>query len=125
MSPNTTSYFFVLLSLVLTLYGQIIIKHRINLLPNITGDFLTKSKMVVKFFYDPYILSGLFAALIASFFWMMALTNLSITRAYPIMAAAPVLILIFGVLTLNEELTAGKLIGAVLIFFGIILSAKC
>lgn len=124
MNSNISSFLFVIISLALTIYGQIIIKYRINLYPKVPDDIIPKIKSVLKFFLDPYILSGLFAALIASFFWMLALTNLSITRAYPIMASAPIIILIFGVFTLNESLTAGKIIGAILIFVGIILSAK-
>ena len=124
MNYNINSFIFVVISLLLTIYGQIIIKYRINLYPKVPDDVIPKIKSVLRFFLDPYILSGLFAALIASFFWMLALTNLSITRAYPIMASAPIIILIFGVFTLNESLTAGKIIGAILIFVGIILSAK-
>ena len=124
MNSNISSFLFVCISLLLTIYGQIIIKYRINLHPKVPDDMIPKIKSVLKFFLDPYILSGLFAALIASFFWMLALTNLSITRAYPIMASAPIIILIFGVFTLNESLTAGKIIGAILIFAGIILSSK-
>ena len=118
------SYLYVILCLILTLYGQIIIKYRIDLYPKINGDLLYTFKKVLLLFLDPYILSGLFSALIASFFWMMALTKISLSRAYPIMASAPIIIVLLSTIFLKEDLTPGKLIGSLLILLGIYLAVK-
>lgn len=117
-------YFQVIICLFLTVYGQIIIKYRINQYDKLPDLFYDKLKFLLKFFIDPLILSGFFAAFIASLFWMSAMTSLNITRAYPIMAFAPILVLFFGIFALNEALTYGKLLGGILVLIGIILSVR-
>jgi drug/metabolite transporter (DMT)-like permease len=55
---------------------------------------------------------------------MMALTKLSLSRAYPIMASAPIIIVLLSTIFLKEDLTLGKLIGSLLILLGIYLAVK-
>ena len=117
-------YIHVIMCLILTVYGQIIIKNRINLYGSLPDGFFEKITKILKFFYDPLIISGFVSAFIASLFWMSAMTSLNITRAYPIMAFAPLLVLFFGIFALNEALTWGKLLGGILVLIGIILSVR-
>ena len=91
------AYLQVLFTLALTIYGQIILKSRINLYGNMPVEFKQKIIFLFKLFLDPYIFSGFLSAILASLFWMAAMTKLPITRAYPIMSLAPILVLIFGV----------------------------
>ncbi len=89
--------------------------------------YLTSFKnffFLFKLFFDPYIFSGFLSAIFASLFWMSAMTKLPISRAYPIMSIAPILVLFFGVVFLGESLTIGKIIGTILIISGTYLSIK-
>ena len=117
-------YISILACLALTVYGQIIIKHRINLKEALAGSILDKISTIIYYFFDPYIFSGLIAAFIASIFWMFALTSLPLTRAYPVMSSAPLIVLLFGILFLDESLTIGKVLGGLLILIGVYLSVK-
>lgn len=117
-------YFQVFITLILTVYGQIIIKHRINMLGNYPLDLKEKIKFFINLFLDPYIISGLLAAVLASIFWMAAMTKLPITRAYPIMSIAPALVLVFGIFFFNESLTYGKFFGLILIIIGAFVTVK-
>ena len=117
-------YISILACLALTVYGQIIIKHRINLKEAPVGSILDKISTIIYYFFDPYILSGFIAAFIASIFWMSALTSLPLTRAYPVMSSAPLIVLLFGILFLDESLTIGKVLGGLLILIGVYLSVK-
>jgi drug/metabolite transporter (DMT)-like permease len=118
------AYLQVFSTLALTVFGQLIIKFRINLNGKMPSEFKQKIFFLFKLFLDPYIFSGFLSAVFASLFWMAAMTKLPITRAYPIMSFAPILVLIFGVFFLGETMTIGKVIGAILIISGTYLSIK-
>ncbi len=117
-------YLLVLITLVLTVYGQIILKWRILKYGALPIDFKSKLVFLFKLFLDPYILSGFFAALLASVFWMAAMTKLELSKAYPTMSLAPGLVFLLSVFLLNEEYTHGKLIGLIVIFIGVIITFK-
>jgi undecaprenyl phosphate-alpha-L-ara4N flippase subunit ArnF len=118
------AYLQVFITLFLTIYGQIIIKSRINIYGALPLQFKEKIIFLLRLFIDPYIFSGFLSAIFASLFWMSAMTKLPITRAYPIMSLAPTLVLIFGVLYLGETVTLGKIAGIILIIGGTYLSIK-
>ena len=119
------NYIYILGTLIFTVYGQIIIKWRISQLNLVTNNsfisnFLQYSKLII----DPYIFSSFFSAFIASVLWMKAITKLDITKAYPFLSLAPVMVFLFGILFLGEQFSWGKVIGLIFILSGVIISAK-
>ena len=119
-------YFYVLMTLIFTVYGQIVIKWRFNDLAFRLPEYGFTSKVIslFKILFDPYVFSGFVSAFIASLFWMAAMSKLEITKAYPFMSLAPVLVFIAGVAFLNEEFTWGKILGLILISMGLIVTVK-
>ena len=78
----------------------------------------------MKFLFDPLIFSGFVSAFIASIFWMLAMTKLELTYAYPFMSLSPALVFIVGIFVLGETFTVGKLLGLLIIMIGIIVTVK-
>lgn len=115
-------YIYLLGTIFFTVYGQMILKWRISAHPIQPQD--NKVHYLFRLFFDPYILSGFLAAFIASLFWMLTLTKFQLTKVYPAMSLAPILIFILGSVFFNEEITKGKLIGLLLIIIGSIISIK-
>jgi len=119
-------YFYIFGTILFTVYGQLILKWRIGKL----GFSLPETGLVDKFvslirlIFDPFLLSGLFSAFIASLFWIGAMSKFDITQAYPFMSLAPVIVFILGVWVLNEPFTVGKIVGLVLIVLGAIATVK-
>ncbi|MCF8296581.1 MAG: EamA family transporter [Bacteroidales bacterium] len=120
------AYFYIFGTLLFTVYGQMILKWRLNALhftipdAKATDIILSFAKLLI----DPYILSGFIAAFIASIFWMAAMSKLEITVAYPFMSLAPAIVFILGVWLLGETFTIGKIIGLVFIIIGIFMTVK-
>lgn len=119
-------YLYIFATLFFTVYGQIILKWRINkmhwtLSQGSLGDMAVQ---YFKFLFDPVILSGFISAFIASLFWMAAMSKFEITQAYPFMSLAPAIVFLLGVWLLNESFTWGKVIGLVFIIIGIIITVK-
>lgn len=121
-----TGYLYIAGTLLFTVYGQIIIKWRFNILnfQLSKSSFIEAIASLLKILLDPYIFSGFVSAFIASMFWMAAMTKLEITKAYPFMSLAPILVFMIGVAFLNEEFTWGKVLGLGLITLGLICTVK-
>lgn len=119
-------YFYIFATILFTVYGQIILKWRIEKL----GFSLPETGLIDKFvslirlIFDPFILSGFLSAFIASLFWLGAMSKFEITQAYPFMSLAPVLVFVLGIWVLNEPFTVGKIVGLVLIVLGAIATVK-
>lgn len=119
-----SSYLYILGTLLFTVYGQIILKWRLNQLGALPETLLGKLKFMGSALLDVYIISGFISAFLASLFWMAAMTKFEITIAYPFMSLAPALVFFIGVFFLNETFTWGKILGLTLIIIGTIVTVK-
>jgi multidrug transporter EmrE-like cation transporter len=117
-------YVYILITIVLTVYGQLILKWQISL----AGDFPVSSYDKVfflgKLFIKPWVISGTAAALLAGFSYMAALTQLELSQAYPFMGLSFVLVLILSAVCFQEPMTWIKIVGVILIVGGIALGSQ-
>jgi drug/metabolite transporter (DMT)-like permease len=107
-----------------TVYGQIVIKWRLMDKGNMPLDGVQKLLFFCKILLDPFVLSGLGAAFIASLFWMAAMTKLEISIAYPFTSLAFILVLLISALIFHEPMTIGKVLGLILICSGIYVTVR-
>ncbi|MBL7004590.1 MAG: EamA family transporter [Gammaproteobacteria bacterium] len=109
-----------------TVYGQLILKWRMNLqTESLPSELSEKIIFLIKLIlFDPFILSGLFAAFLASLFWMAAMTKFSLSFAYPFMSSAFIIVMFFSVLLFGETLNIYKLAGTGLIVAGIVVLSQ-
>ena len=117
-------YFYIFGTIAFTVYGQLILKWRIARYGTLPQDFNEKLVFLLKLLLDPFILSGFFAAFIASLFWMAAMTKTDVSYAYPFMSLSFVLVFILAVVLFNEPYTVHKLLGLGLIICGIIVTSQ-
>lgn len=117
-------YFYIFGTILFTVYGQIILKWRINDVGALPENITDKVIFLIKLLFDPWIFSGFFAAFIASFFWMATMTKFDISYAYPFMSSAFVLVFLLSVLLFQEPVTWQKIIGLILIVIGIIVTSR-
>lgn len=117
-------YFYVFCTIFFTIYGQIILKWRLNILGGASETFQEKVKYLFRALSDVYVLSGFLSAFVASLFWMLAMTKLDLTKAYPFISLSPPLVFLMAVLFLGESFTWGKVIGLILIAAGTIVTVR-
>lgn len=119
------AYLFIAGTVFFTVYGQIVLKWRIvkyGALPELTVD---KFYFFLKLFTDPFIISGLLSAFIASLFWMATMTKLDISFAYPfITAGLTVSTVVIAIIFLNEPVTTNNIIGVLLIISGVFIMSS-
>ena len=118
------SYVYILITILLTVYGQIVIKWQVMQAGAAPIDTQEKLIFLLKLFLNAWVISAFLAALLASVSWMAAMTKLQLSHAYPFMSASFVLVLILSSLVFHEPLTWPKLIGLGFIVVGIIVGSQ-
>jgi uncharacterized membrane protein len=117
-------YLYGLLTILLSSYGQLVLKWRLNQLGEIPQPFKDKFLFLFWAVFDPYIFSGFVAAFLASLTWMAALTKFELSQAYPFTSLSFVLVLVCSYFLLGESMTTFKVVGCGLIIAGLLLIAK-
>ncbi|WP_345986113.1 EamA family transporter [Sulfurimonas sp. HSL-1656] len=117
-------YFYIFATVLFTVYGQLILKWRIEKFGALPEGLAEKIFFLLKLLFDPFIFSGFLAAFIASLFWMAAMTKFDVSFAYPFMSGAFVLVFLFSVFLFNEPVSWHKVVGLILIVAGIIVTSR-
>jgi drug/metabolite transporter (DMT)-like permease len=79
---------------------------------------------LVKVATSPWTLAGLGSYLISVILWMLVLSKIPASSAYPFMGLAFLFVLVTGVLFLGEELSVGKLSGSLMVVIGVALISR-
>lgn len=118
-------YLYIAGCVVFTVYGQLMLKWRMNMQPALPDGLMHKAIYLIKLILlDPFVLSGFVAAFVASLFWMAAMTRFSISFAYPFMSTAFVLVMFGSALFFSEALTPMKLLGTFIIVIGLVVLSR-
>lgn len=117
-------YFYIFGTIAFTVYGQLILKWRIDQYDPLPAQLTGKLFFLAKLFLDPFLMSGLASAFIASLFWILAMTKFEISYAYPFMSLAFVLVFLFSVFFFEESVNSSKVIGLTLIVLGIFMTSR-
>lgn len=118
------SYLYVACTVLLTVYGQLVIKWQVlaaGAFPEAPGE---KMLFLARLLVNPWIVSALAAALLAAISWMAALTKLDLSHAYPLMSLSFALVALASALVFHEPLTGPKIAGVVLICLGVAIGSQ-
>ena len=124
VNRRMTNYLYILGTVLFTVYGQLIIKWRVTGYGSLPDGLIQKLFFLFKLFLDPLILSGFFAAFVASLFWMAAMTKFELSHAYPFMALNFIFVFILSGFLFSEAITIVKVIGLTLIVVGIVVGSQ-
>ena len=119
-----SAYAFVAATVLLTVYGQLIIKWQTGKAGEFPAGAANRVSYLTHFLLNPWVISSLLAAVVAAFSWIAALSKLDLSRAYPFVSDSFVLVLVLSAIIFGESLTAPKVAGAVLIVAGLILGSQ-
>src|SRR5699024_3689322 len=118
-------YFYIFGTIAFTVYGQIMLKWRIDKYGDLPADLFDKLQFVLRLLLDQLILSGFLSAFVASLFWMAAMTKFEISFDYPFMIFTFVLVFIISVFLFSDSITMNKVITLDLIVLGNIVTHQC
>lgn len=118
------SYFYILCTILLTVYGQLVIKWQVLKAGAFPGNGWKKVWFLLHLLINPWVMSAFLAALLASVTWMAAMTKLQLSHAYPFMSLAFILVILFSGLLFNEPITTPKMVGVVLVMLGLAIGSQ-
>lgn len=118
------SYFYIFMTIALTVYGQIAIKWQVLKVGSLPEALPEKVAFLLYLLLNPWIISALLAAFLASVFWMAAMTKLQLSHAYPFMGLTFVVVLLASGFFFNEPITPFKIAGTTLIFIGLLVASQ-
>lgn len=117
-------YFYIALTLLFTVYGQLVIKWQIGKAGQLPDALQGKLSFLLCQFLKPWILSGFASAFLASLAWMAAMTRFELCEAYPFTSLAFVFVMIFSIIFLGENVTLTKVIGTAMVVGGLIVITR-
>jgi multidrug transporter EmrE-like cation transporter len=121
---KTMAYLLVLTTIALGLYGQVVLKWQVNLAGAFPPSWPERAAYILRLLGNPWVLSSLAAAFVALLTWMLALSRIELSEAYPFLGLSFALVLAAGVVFLDEPLRLEKLLGVALIIAGIYLGIR-
>lgn len=111
---------FILISIAFNVAGQSVLKFGVNKLGALSFSF----SQIVRAFLSPMVLGGLFFYFVSSVFWILALSHKDLSYAYPMLSMGYLAVIFISWAFLGEEITMLRVLGVILISFGIFLIFK-
>jgi multidrug transporter EmrE-like cation transporter len=115
------AYFYILLTILLTVFGQIVVKWQVNLAGDFPADIDQKFAFLGRLLLNPWVISSFAAAFIASLTWMAALTQLPLSVAYPFMSLSFLFVMILSYFLFKEPITLSKTLCLAFVITGLII----
>lgn len=108
----------IFINIPLGVIGQFFIKQAINHIgPYSSMPLLT---FLYKAFTSPMVILGLFLYLLSAALWVMILSKVDLSFAYPLLSIGYLLVLFVSWAFLHETISPVRLVGVVLIMLGVI-----
>jgi multidrug transporter EmrE-like cation transporter len=117
------SYFYVFATVFLTVYGQLVIKWQVVGAGQYPASGPERLYFLGRLLLNPWVISAFAAAALAAVSWMVAMTKLDLSHAYPFVSLSFVLVLLLSWGLFHEPLSWQKLLGVALIICGVIVSS--
>ena len=104
--------------------GQLSLKHGMNSIGEIELDVSSLPGMLVRSFGNPYVLLGYIIYGVSSLSWLVVISRVELSLAYPMIAVGYVLIVILSRILFAEHVTPLRFVGTLVICFGVFLLSR-
>lgn len=117
-------YLYITATVLFTVTGQLLLKWRLTQFAPLPEGTAAKCGRVLVLLTDPYVDTSLALAFLGAVAWMLALSKLDLSHAYPFTSTSFLLIMVFSGVLLHEPLTLPKFLGMLLIMLGMGISSR-
>jgi len=115
---------FVLTSICLNVLGQLAFKSGMLKTGEIVFHPARVFQIGLQILSKPIILVGVFLYAVSAFFWIIALSKVQLSFAYPMLSIGYVLIFFLSVWLFSEPFSIPRLIGTIIVCGGLVLVAR-
>ncbi|MEB3299782.1 MAG: EamA family transporter [Candidatus Sericytochromatia bacterium] len=121
----TKSLFLILLAIVISVGGQLSLKYGTGVLGRIDGQAVAGGwGLLLRIVGNPYIVAGIGLYGLGAVVWIVVLSRVPLSFAYPMLGLSYVLILLVSRFILHEQVSVQRWIGAMLIVTGAALVSR-
>ena len=116
-------YILLIFNVFLTVLGQILLKQGVTTVGRIDSfrELLSKLWQVI---FNPYVMGGISIYGFTTFVWLVILSRVKLSIAYPMLSLGYVLAIPFSWLVFKESIPKVRIIGAIIICIGVYLVAQ-
>ncbi len=115
----------ILISIIIAVGGQFCLKKGMNLVGKIgTEIFSYPLATILKIFSNFYIIIGLLFYAVSAFLWLIVLSRVDLSFAYPFVGLTYVFVLLVSKFAFKEDVNLIRWLGALIILLGVILISR-
>lgn len=114
----------LLITVGLNVAGQLLMKQGMSQMGAISGPIQEMGLSVIRAFANPYVLGGVGAYGLSSIFWLILLSRVELSYAYPALSLGYVLITLISAFFLGESVTGTRWLSVLVISIGVILLSR-
>jgi drug/metabolite transporter (DMT)-like permease len=115
---------YILISVSAGAVGQILLKQGMRVMGTVTLLPGELPGLVLKIITSPYLVLGLALYVGATLFWLAALSRVELSFAYPFVSLSYVVMLLASWQLFQEDLSAVRLIGTLVIILGVFMISR-
>ena len=116
---NLQAHLLALATPILAAISQILMKWQTSLTSHQLDQLDSKLVYLAHFLIRPWVMAALLLTFLGGITWILAISKLELSQAYPYVATTYVVVSAAGIILFGESLTAQKLIGTAVIIMGI------
>ncbi len=124
MKGDLAPYALLVVSVTLTVSGELLLKHGMNLHGEFVPQIDTLLPNLVRIFTNAYVLAGFSLIFSASILWLSVISRVPLSTAYPMLSLGYVLTVVLSAFVLKEAVPLAKIAGVLLIVSGVVLVAR-
>ena len=117
-----SNYIYLLISVLLGATAQVVLKKGVQAVGPISIATLIPN--IGSIFFCPYIISGIVLYGASLMVWLIVLSRMELSRAYPFVSLGYIITFIFGIVLLDEKMSHYKIFGLLFIIAGIFIMSR-
>jgi drug/metabolite transporter (DMT)-like permease len=119
-----TAITYILVSVILGAVGQLLLKKGMASMGPLSINLGGLGGLVLRIATNPYVVTGLFIYVLGTFFWLVALSRVELSFAYPFASLSYVVMLAASWGLFHENISLLRLLGTLVIGLGVLLISR-
>lgn len=118
------SLLLIFVSVILGVLGQLSMKQGMLRVGYVSLELTKLSSSFFHIITTPFVLLGLFLYAVSAMFWLVVLSRVELSYAYPMISIGYVFVIFFSWVLFHEHISSSRILGALLICSGVLLLAR-
>jgi len=123
-NPMDLAIVYILISVLGGAVGQLLLKRGMTLLGPLTLSLNEFGSILIGMITNPFVVGGLFVYVCSTLFWLVALSRVDLSYAYPFASLSYVIMLVVSWRLFDEDISLLRLLGTATIAVGVLLVSR-